>query len=70
VNESIAVDGRPAAGAVLRDYLELSKVRIVFMILITTGAGYLLADSFSWAILVHVLLGTALVAGGTNALNQ
>jgi protoheme IX farnesyltransferase len=61
---------RAASPSVVRDYLELSKIRIVFMILITTGAGYLLAEPFSWAILAHVLLGTALVAGGTNALNQ
>jgi protoheme IX farnesyltransferase len=54
----------------LRDFLELSKIRIVFMILITTGAGFLLAGRFSWAPFLNTLLGTALVAGGTNALNQ
>ncbi len=70
MSDSIALDRRSIASAVLRDYLELSKIRIVFMILITTGAGYLLAGSFSWSVLLHVLLGTALVAGGTNALNQ
>lgn len=70
MSDSIALDPRPVAGVSVRDYLELSKIRIVFMILITTGAGYLLAGTFSWAVLLHVLLGTALVAGGTNALNQ
>ena len=70
MSEAAALDRRAVAGTVLRDYLELSKARIVFMILITTGAGYLLAEPFSWVVLVHVLLGTALVAGGTNALNQ
>jgi len=70
LSESIVLESRPALSAVVRDYLELSKIRIVFMILITTGAGYLLAAPFSWAVFAHVLLGTALVAGGTNALNQ
>ncbi len=70
MSESIVLESRPALSAVVRDYLELSKIRIVFMILITTGAGYLLAAPFSWAVFAHVLLGTALVAGGTNALNQ
>lgn len=53
------------------DYLELSKSRIVFMVVITTAAGFLFAatkvDPF---LLLHTLIGTALVAAGTNALNQ
>jgi heme o synthase len=68
---SIAVDARSGFGAVTRDYLELSKSRIVFMVVITTAAGFLFAaqkvDPF---LLLHTLIGTALVAAGTNALNQ
>lgn len=67
---AIAIDSRVASPSVVRDYMELSKIRIVFMILITTGAGYLLAEPFAWGVFAHVLLGTALVAAGTNALNQ
>lgn len=56
---------------VVSDYLELSKSRIVFMVIITTAAGFLFAatkvDPF---LLLHTLIGTALVAAGTNALNQ
>jgi len=55
----------------LADYLELSKSRIVLMVLITTAAGYLVAAPQVDAILLlHALIGTALVAAGTNALNQ
>lgn len=55
----------------LRDYLELSKSRIVLMVLITTAAGYLIAAPHIDALLLlHALIGTALVAAGTNALNQ
>src|SRR2546430_6311334 len=57
--------------AMLRDYLELSKARIVLMVLITTAAGYLFAAKHIDAgLLVNTLVGTALVAAGTNALNQ
>ncbi len=70
MSQTVALE-RPAGFAtIVRDYLELSKARIVFMILITTGAGYLLAGVFDWFGFINTLVGTALVAGGTNALNQ
>ena len=54
-----------------RDYLELTKARIVILVLITTASGYLAAGMPVDAItLLHALIGTALVAAGTNALNQ
>jgi heme o synthase len=53
------------------DYLELSKSRIVFMVVITTTAGFLFAaERVDPLLLLHTLIGTALVAAGTNALNQ
>lgn len=53
------------------DYLELSKARIVFMVLITTFAGFLCAGGSAWSLaLLHTLIGTAIVAAGTNASNQ
>lgn len=56
---------------VFLDYLELSKSRIVLMVLMTTAAGYVIgARPFNAITLLHVLIGTALVAAGTNALNQ
>jgi heme o synthase len=63
---------RPAGFAnITRDYLELSKSRIVMMVLITTAAGYLFgAQHVDWMQLLNTLVGTALVAAGTNALNQ
>jgi len=55
----------------LSDYLELSKSRIVFMVVITTAAGFLFAaPKVDALLLLHTLIGTALVAAGTNALNQ
>jgi len=55
----------------VRDYLQLSKSRIVLMVLITTAAGYFFgAKHIDFALLINTLIGTALVAAGTNALNQ
>jgi len=56
----------------MRDYLELTKPRIALLILICTAVGYSFAcgASFHWTILAHALLGTALLASGTSALNQ
>ncbi len=67
----MAIEARTRFGAVTRDYLELSKSRIVFMVVITTVAGFLFAaKKVEPLLLLHTLIGTALVAAGTNALNQ
>ena len=72
----------PAAGALvaqqmsvrqrLTDYLALTKPRVVLMVLITTFVGYYLGsrDALDALPLLHTLIGTALAAGGTMALNQ
>ena len=53
-------------------FVELTKPRLVAMILITTFAGFYLAssDSLNWLQLVEVIIGTALSAAGVLALNQ
>ncbi len=54
------------------DLIELTKPRIVLMVMITVAAGYWLAAPATYQILTlfHLLLGTAFVAAGTSALNQ
>jgi heme o synthase len=54
------------------DYLELAKPRVVAMVLVTTTVGFYLGSPFGADVrlLIHLLLGTALAAGGTLALNQ
>jgi protoheme IX farnesyltransferase len=56
----------------LADYVELSKPRIVLMVLITAFVGFYLGSESvpDYVRLAQVLLGTALAAGGTLALNQ
>ena len=65
----------------MRDYIELTKPRITWLILMSTAVGYfygLPRGANWWAFLaaipllslLHTLLGTALMASGTAALNQ
>jgi protoheme IX farnesyltransferase len=61
-----------AAPARLADFLELTKPRITFLVLVTTAVGYVvgLASGFDLAAFAALLAGTALVSGGASALNQ
>jgi protoheme IX farnesyltransferase len=73
VNGSSAAAGERLRPAVrLRDLVELTKPRITAMVVLTTGIGALLGDPFGPPLLLvlHALLGTALVSGGASALNQ
>ena len=56
----------------LRDYLELTKPRITILILICAAVGYAFGagNSLQWLTLAHALIGAALLASGTAALNQ
>ena len=54
------------------DYFELTKPRVVLMVLVTTLAGFYLGgrSGFDVTLALNLLAGTALAAGGTLALNQ
>jgi protoheme IX farnesyltransferase len=56
----------------LRDYYTLTKPEVNLLILMTTSAGYYLASRGPFQIggLIHILVGTLLVASGTATLNQ
>jgi protoheme IX farnesyltransferase len=59
----------------MRDYIELTKPRITWLILMSTGVGYFYGQisghaAFSILLLFHTILGTGLMASGTAALNQ
>ena len=59
----------------LRDYAELTKLRVTTLIVMTAWCGYYFGavksgvSSLSWSLL-HALLGIGLVSGGTAALNE
>ena len=65
----------------MRDYIELTKPRITWLILMSTGIGYFfgLPGAANWwaflqsihlLSLLHTIVGTGLLASGTAALNQ
>ena len=60
----------------MRDYIELTKPRITWLILMSTGIGYFFGlpshawRTINWLLLLHTILGTGLIASGTAALNQ
>ncbi len=65
----------------MRDYIELTKPRITWLILMSTGIGYFFGlpraahwweflRNIQYLSLFHTILGTALIASGTAALNQ
>ena len=56
----------------LNDFVTLTKPRLNMLVLVTTLAGLYLAapEGVAFPILLHALVGTALVAGGAAAFNQ
>jgi protoheme IX farnesyltransferase len=73
-----AINPVPAAGAATHvarrpsDFVTLAKPRLNLLVLLTTLTGLYLAspDGVAPSILIHTLVGTALVAAGAAALNQ
>lgn len=61
------------AGARMKNYIELTKPRITWLILMSTAVGYyfgLRGGEFRLLVLFHALLGTGLLASGTATLNE
>ena len=60
----------------MRDYISLTKPRITWLILMSTGVGYFFGLrgvslwQIHWWALLHTVIGTGLIASGTAALNQ
>jgi len=56
----------------ISDYIQLTKPRITWLILMSTGVGFFFGavNGWNWSVLLHTLVGTGLIASGTAALNQ
>ena len=56
----------------MKDYIQLTKPRITWLILMSTGIGFLFGAraGWNWWTLLHTIIGTGLIASGTAALNQ
>jgi heme o synthase len=74
MNTNTQILDLPMSRAIRRaaDFCELAKPRVVLMVLITAFVGFYVgsAELPNYAHLIKTLLGTALAAGGTLALNQ
>src|SRR6476619_6185436 len=63
-----SVDGTPSR---LRDFYELTKPRMNFLVVCTTAVGYAMAPHHGhWTPLFHAIIGTALTAASASVLNQ
>lgn len=69
---ALATGVRQRGLAVAADYLALAKPRVVMMVLVTTVAGFYLGTlgNFAYLLALQTVIGTAIAAGGTLALNQ
>jgi protoheme IX farnesyltransferase len=65
-----ATDAQPSH--LLADFVTLAKPRLNLLVVFTTAAGLYLAspNGVALSVLLHTLIGTALIAGGAAALNQ
>jgi protoheme IX farnesyltransferase len=56
----------------LMDYIQLTKPRITFLVVLTTFIGFLLGSPgpIEYLLLFHTIFGTAMVAAGASALNM
>jgi protoheme IX farnesyltransferase len=56
----------------MKHYIDLTKPRITWLILMSTAVGFYFGAQagWTWAVLLHTLIGTGLIASGTAALNQ
>ena len=58
----------------MRDYIELTKPRITWLILMSTAIGFYFGlgnlAAIQWLVLLNTVIGTGLIASGTAALNQ
>ena len=56
----------------IRHFIDLTKPRITWLILMSTAVGFVFGGrlGWQWLTLLHCLLGTGLLASGTAALNQ
>src|SRR2546425_12554503 len=72
MNEAAQAMTRAAPREHLADFLELTKPRVTALVLVTTLVGFYLGSQgpMDLMLLLNTLVGTALVAAGTSALNQ
>src|SRR2546422_4233937 len=71
-NAAAEVVAPPSAKARAAAYIELTKPRITFLIMLTSAAGFCLGSrgAVNYLLFTHAMLGIALLASGIGTLNQ
>lgn len=59
-----------APAARVKDYIDLTKPRVTWLIVLSAAIGYYFGGSWSLSTFLNTVFGTALIASGTAALNQ
>ena len=72
MGEGLRGERKAGLSGAMADFLELTKPRIVTMILVTTAIAWSIAagDGASAWVLLHMLIGVGMVAGSAGAMNQ
>ena len=62
----------PLKSYLVKDYIALTKPRLLFLVVVSSAAGFYLPalKSYDFILFVNLLVGTAFLGGGANALNQ
>lgn len=70
--ETVSQAAPTTAPGLLADLMELTRARLNLMVVLTTAIGFAVAveGAFPIALFLHTVVGTALVAAGSSALNQ
>lgn len=70
--QPIKVKGHVLLASRMRDYMQLLKPNLSFMVVFSSVVGYLLAPnvSFAWKEVILLFAGGMLVTGGANTINQ
>ena len=70
--EEVAQRAAPSVSEYAAVYFELAKPRVLTMVLVATLAGFYMGsgEKFGFGLALNVVIGTALAAGGTLALNE
>jgi heme o synthase len=69
---SMALPNEGAESSKVSIYLELTKARLTFLVLVTTFVGFCMGmkGDWNWVLLLHTMVGTGFLAAGAAVLNQ
>jgi protoheme IX farnesyltransferase len=72
LEKQIAIEKQFSFAAKIQDYVQLTKLRLSFLVVFSAAMGYVIATrgDFAWMKLLELVIGGFLVTGSSNAFNQ